>query len=495
MRSATAAGKWASKAPAEPATKLSDLFVPACLITAALAMVPLWIGDPRLAIVPPVCMLLLMMLIAAGAGAFVPRDKIGWLYVVIIISTTVAPSLGGVGSVIRTALAVLVATVVANLYLRRRRRHSEIGLPAVALTGLTLLGAALTISLLGAPSFFYGVTRGINWIMYVPLMFLSFRRPSMSGVAFGIVAASAIQMLGVFLQVVGMMGGTWGGLLTSGTTYNPLTSTWLTRFTGFVLNPNNLALILALGSIVMTATLFGKSNLRAKFVCVALLFLFVAGIVMSGSRGGLIALVLGLAVVSCGSGWRGCLFGSVALSAAVLTTTHSRWGGLTEVMQSLAQIASGTDLSASQRNAVWIERLSSVSATDLYLGVGFGGYDGALFADQTTFNVSVAAARAATVDSAWIKLVLESGMLGAVGIALIYLSALSTVFATRPGHKLVCLGLTGALLALLWRSLSVDMLDQNPWNAILFLIMGSIFAVRRPSATGDLSRGVPLGNV
>jgi hypothetical protein len=53
--------------------------------------------------------------------------------------------------------------------------------------------------------------------------------------------------------------------------------------------------------------------------------------------------------------------------------------------------------------------------------------------------------------------------------------------------RLVGLGAGACIVAILWRSLSVDMLDQNPWNAVIFLALGTAAA----SWTSDCKSTIP----
>jgi O-Antigen ligase len=454
-----------------------DLLTICALFTASVLAVILSFADVRFAFVPILAVIALGVLRAFEAGMCFPKTGIGWLYAVIIFATCSAPALGAAGLLVRVALASLAAIAfLHNLPREHRGRFPRFVTFGLALLVVSLVGSALT-----APSYGFGVARLVNWTMFIPLIFLAYYRPDVRGVAFGIVASSVFQMLGVGLQFTGILGGSWGGLIISGSSYNPDTSVWLTRYTGFVLNPNNLALILVLGVVTLATALFAEIPARLKFLCLCLIGLFVFGIVLSGSRGGIVALVLGLLVVFTAVGARGLAFGTFAGVAVAITVQMSSWDGLSRVLGSFVQIIGGTDTSANQRNALWIERLGSVDTSSLLLGGGFGGYDPSLFAHQSGFNIDPGLARQATIDNGWIKLLLESGLVGVSGLAIVLLVAIWTgLFKARSGQRLVGLGAGAALAAMTWRSISVDMLDQNPWNAILFLTAGIALASQAP---------------
>ncbi|OAE02750.1 O-antigen ligase family protein [Arthrobacter sp. OY3WO11] len=400
-------------------------------------------------------------------GQFVPRTYIGWLYAAVIFLTCWAPSLGSTGTVARFSLAGLI--VVALIH---SSRSPSLPLQRTLRIGLALLLLSLLISAMGAASAGYGMARLLNWIMFVPLLFLALRRPDIKGAGFGIVATSAFQMIGVALQAAGLMGGMWGGLLTSGTTYNPETSSWLRRYTGFILNPNNLALVLALAVVVLAAVMLGKATRRARIGCLTLIAIFVVGIVVTGSRGGLVAVALGLFVLLAAAGRRGFALGVVAVGLAAAAYTMAGSRELDRVIESFAEIVSGTDASAAQRSGVWLTRFDSADGKWL-LGSGFGGYAPHIFAQQQGLDINPKLAALATVDNAWLKIFLESGLMGVIGAALTMIfPALSALTKSAGRNRLWGITCGAVVMALIWRSISVDMLDQNPWNALVFLAVG-----------------------
>lgn len=445
------------------------LFLGATLITAALASCALAFVDLQLAFAPMAVLIFAWVARAVGAGAIIPREKIGWLYASVIFVTCWAPSLGGIGTIARFGLAGLVLATAIAVGLSRKSIRP---LPKLLAFGLVVLLLSLVISALGAASTGYGIARILNWVMFIPILWLAYQRPNPRGIVFGIVSTCVFQMVGVFLQMAGLMKGTWGGLLTSGTTYNASTSSWLTRYTGFIWNPNNLALVLVCGVVALAACLLLKLPTRLKVCCLALMGLFTFGIVSSGSRGGLVAVALGLIVLCLAAGKRGAVLGITAVGAAVLVVQFAASKELDRLVESFAEIISGTDASAAQRSGVWVTRLQGPDG-GLALGSGFGGYDPSLFADQRSLDIDPAAARQATVDNSWLKIMLESGLLGATGMAITMLQPmLGALFKSSGEQRLWGIACGSVIMAILWRSVSVDMLDQNPWNAIVFLATG-----------------------
>lgn len=442
---------------------------PGIILTgAALISVALVFLDVRLAFAPLATVAFIFLARALGFGAMFPREKIGWLYAAVIFITCWAPSLGGAGTAARFGMAGLVAVTALFVALSRKGNQP---LPTWLKIGLSVLIIGLIIGLVGAASTGYGVARMLNWIMFIPLAWLVYQRPNVRGILLGIVATCVFQMIGVGLQMAGLMAGTWGGLLTSGTTYDPTTSAWLRRYTGFIWNPNNLALVLVCGVVAMAACLLINLPARIKIACVAMIGLFTFGIVVSGSRGGLVAVALALLVLSVAAGKRGVAFGILAVAAAAVIIQFAASKELDRLIESLGEIISGTDASAAQRSGVWATRLQSQGG--LLIGSGFGGYDPGLFANQRGLDIDPAAARQATVDNSWLKMLLESGLIGAAGMAITMLHPmLGSLFKSPSQNRIWGITAGATLAALMWRSLSVDMLDQNPWNAIVFIAAG-----------------------
>lgn len=467
------------------ATKTSGATGIVLLVTAVLAAATSFM-DIRLGFAVFAVTGILALIRFSGLGRYVPRTSIGWLYAAIIFVTCWAPSLGLVGTLGRFAVAAI--SLLALLHSFRTTPPPRLSLSLR--TGLALLVVSLVLSTVAAASTGYGLARIINWLMFLPLLWLVARKPDVKGAGFGIVATCAFQMIGVGLQVAGLMGGTWGGLLTSGSSYNPDTSDWLKRYTGFILNPNNLALVLTCGIIVLAACILGKVRARVRVSCLALMALFAVGVIATGSRGGLVAVALGVGILLLFAGRRGFALAIVAVTLGVTAYTLSGSVELDRLVQSFSEIISGTDASARQRSGVWIDRFQTAEGGSWAIGHGFGGYAPEIFASQQGLDIDPAAARAATVDNSWLKMLLESGVIGVLGMALTMLPAMLAALTKSSGERRMWGIAAGAVLAaMLWRSVSVDMLDQNPWNALVFLAIG--FAAASTNKPPELSTDAP----
>jgi O-antigen ligase len=449
------------------ATSNAGLFGMVLLVTAVSATALAFI-DIRLAFAAFGMLAVGLIIKFFGLGQFVPTRPVGWLYAAIIFVTCWAPSLGNVGTAARFALAAITfITLVHSFSLPAPRLDRALKI------GIALLVLSLAVSTIGAASAGYGLARVINWSMFLPLIWLAVRKPDIKGAAFGLVATCVFQMVGIALQVTGLMGGTWGGLLTSGTTYNPETSSWLKRYTGFIWNPNNLALILACGIIVLAACMLGKVGARVRIGSLTLIAVFTVGVISTGSRGGLVAIALGVGVLLMAAGRRGLALGVVAVGLGTTAYVVSGSQELDRLIASFAEIVSGTDASATQRRGVWLDWFQSAEGGKWVLGNGFGGYAADIFANQRGLDIDPALARMATVDNSWLRILLESGIVGVLGMALTMLSPMFSSLTRSTGERRVWGIAAGAILvALLWRSVSVDMFDQNPWNAVVFLIVG-----------------------
>ncbi|MDQ0731138.1 O-antigen ligase family protein [Arthrobacter sp. B1I2] len=411
-----------------------------------------------------------------GLGRFLPKAPVGWLYALVIFVTCWAPALGTVGTISRFVLAgVCLVALIHSFSLPAPRMNKA------AKAGVVILLVSLILSTLGAASSAYGLSRLLNWTMFIPLLWLGFRRPDIRGAGFGLVVTSIFQMIGVGLQMAGLMKGTWGGLLTSGLTYNPETSSWLTRYTGFTMNPNNLALVLACGVIVLAACLLADLPRRTKVGFLMLMGLFAVGIVLTGSRGGLVAVAIGVVVLFFFAGKRGVALGITVLGLAIVAYVITGSRELDRLLQSFIEIVSGVDASATQRSNVWLTRLQSTQNGNMFIGTGFGGYAPELFAGQHGLDVDPASARRATVDNSWLKILLESGVLGMFAMALTMLAPMCSALWKSTGDRRLWGIAAGAVIAaLIWRSISVDMLDQNPWNAFVFIALGLAAASTAP---------------
>lgn len=446
------------------------------LVTAAVAVAAAFI-DIRYAFGAVAALVLLLLVRSLGLSRVLPHSAVGWLYSVIIFVTCWAPALGTIGTIARFGLAGISIIALIHSFNTsggpRLRGPVKLGIALVLLT--------LALSTMGAASTSFGFSRLLNWAMFIPLLWLAYRRPDIKGAGFGLVVTSVFQMLGVGLQVAGLMKGTWGGLLTSGATYNPETSSWLKRYTGFIMNPNNLALVLACAVIVLAACLLAKLPGKTKLGLMALMALFAVGIVLTGSRGGLVAVALGVIVLFTAAGKRGIAIGTTVMSFAIIAYVLTGSQELDRLLQSFVEIISGTDASAAQRNSVWVSRLQTTENGNLFIGSGFGGYAPELFAGQHGLDVDPAAARQATVDNSWIKILLESGVLGVFAMALTMFAPMcSSLCKSKGDRRLWGIAAGSVVIALIWRSFSVDMLDQNPWNAFVFLALGLAAASTAP---------------
>ncbi|MFC4395226.1 O-antigen ligase family protein [Arthrobacter sedimenti] len=458
------------------------------LITAAAAVAMAFI-DIRYSFGAFAALAVLLLVRWIGLHRFLPQGPVGWLYAVIIFVTCWAPALGIVGTIARFALAgVAVLALVHSFSTPAPRLRGPVKL------GIALLLLTLAMSTIGAASTGYGFARLLNWVMFIPLLWLAFRKPDVRGAGFGLVGTSIFQMIGVGLQLAGLMKGTWGGLLTSGATYNPETSAWLKRYTGFIMNPNNLALVLTCAVIVLAACLLAQLPGKTKVGLLGLMGLFTVGIVLTGSRGGLVAVALGVIILFLAAGKRGIAIGMSVVSLAVIAYVITGSRELDRLLESFVEIVSGTDASAVQRSGVWVSRLQTTENGNVIIGSGFGGYAPELFAGQHGLDVDPANARQATVDNSWIKILLESGVLGVLGMAVTMLPPMcSALWKSKSDRRLWGIASGAVIAALLWRSLSVDMLDQNPWNAFVFLAVGFAAASAAKCSQDELHRAEQPG--
>lgn len=418
------------------------------------------------------------------------RDAYALLYFVTFIVVSVAPSLGLFGTVARTSCAVLGVVAAGLVYLgtrdARRLRGSEQA--AVAIVVGALLVAS--VSPVGPA---YVVARLFNWLMFWPMMFVFFHRPRYPALAAAAITGGMIQATGVVLQARGVLGGVWGGALISGNEYNPMTSEWLTRYTGFVQDPNNLAILMNLSAIAAVTVMILNRSVALRTICGGAVAISVMVVVFSGSRGGLLALPIGFFVYALIVGTRGiaALLATAAIGAYLAVSF--RWDSLNNLVSTLTGALDGHDQSLVQRFAVWSAH--PVEGFQYLVGSGFGGYDAGAFSGSG-FDIASDSARSATVDNAWLKLLLEGGAIAVCAFLAIFVVAFAAVVRGRRGertNRVLAAGVGAALTILLWRSISTDALDINPFNFILPMVVGACFAVGSTSpAAAKLPRPARL---
>jgi len=409
--------------------------------------------------------------------ALLPRSGPSWLGSAVLVVLPIAPALGDGGTYLRLLLTVFLAP--AALHYRKNARSDDLFMYL-----LVSFLAVLLVAAFAAPSLTYGIVRLINWIMFIPLILLPFHRRDLLALCGALLASCYVQMAGVLLQGAGVLGGTRGGIFVIGTTYDPSAAIWLRRYTGFIGDPNSLGLLLAMGVVAaLILAISPDCGLRSRILLLLSIGAFAYGIVLSGSRGALVAVGLGLALSLWRSGGWARLGLAVIFAAVLFARGLIQWTPLTRVVNSLGDITGGTDSSSIQRAGVWKERLHE--AVHWIGGDGFGTYDGSSFANQSGLRVAKEAARSATVDNSWLKLLLECGV---IGIALMLVMFARAVWVTRrhdpedTSLRLTAAALSALIVMIFWRSLSVDILDINPWNGIIWLVFGLSFAIfsRRP---------------
>ena len=308
--------------------------------------------------------------------------------------------------------------------------------------------------------------------MFASLAFLSWTDARAALLARSLVATCWIQLVGVALQASGRRSGTWGGLLTNGTTSDPEVHNWLTRYTGFLGNPNDLGLLFGLGALLcLVAVAMGVTAHR--FLTLVSVGVFLLGVFLTGSRGAILGLVVGLVAASFFIGGRQRLvLGALSVVAAAYFV--SRTGAFRLVLDSIWSIFTGQDDSAGLRSGLWAEQLRINDSW--WFGNGFGGYLGSGVQAGEGFGVDAGFLRSATIDNGWLKLLLEAGFVGVAIFALLLLSFLSPLLsrqARRRENALSIAVVVTCAVVILWRSLSADIFDINPWNAVLWLTMGA----------------------
>lgn len=412
---------------------------------------------------------------ARGAEAVLGRPGRTTLWL-LIPALTMAPVLGFAGTLVRAAVAACVVLVV----LRLPRRPSVAGAFLSAAFAGTLCVAALA-----AHDLQYGATRLMNWVMFMPLLFLNPSGVVLRTLLSSLIVSAWLQCLGIVLQVSGLMGGIWGGLLVSGTEHDQATRNWLMRYTGFMGNPNDLGLLLAIAAMC-AVTLVARRTATHRPLLLLSACTFAVGLFLTGSRAGIVGLALGalvsLAYMGWVNRWRLVALATLAVGAVLITL-----GSAVVVLRSLIDIARGTDLSATQRMELWTTQ--SAGGEFWFSGAGFGGYLGSSLHWLANADDLYGAG---TVDNSWLKLYLETGLMGVALFAGLWVTTLYPLLGRqiRTGGAAPQAGIVvTALLIILWRSLSADIFDINPWNGFIWILFGLAAGLGRSAE----SPGTPAG--
>lgn len=409
------------------------------------------------------------------AGPRTPLDVALWSAVVLLpiapFLTTIAPPL--------TLLRLLpAAIVVGGMLLGAVRPVPQWG----GLQWSALLFAAYQFVPLALAPGGYGLTRWVNWVVFIPFAFALFDRRSMRVALAATATTGALLVTGVVLQSLGLLGGTWGGAVLGGA--GTVEEVRVTRYTSFLLNPNDLAQ-LSLIVVVASVAAFGQAGRRTRVLLLMLTMALVGVSLLTASRGALLGGAVVLAWMTVRARLRQAvgvlLAGCIAVCLLVLLVPAAQTSAQSTV-GSLSAIVNGKDVSADARVALWHQRLSAGQRNPV-VGVGYGGY--ALDAAATNIDLGDGEARkdlyrVLTVDNGWLRLYLESGLLGVVLLGAVIVAAVwSSVLASSRGRYGVWPdALAALLLAMCARGVSADVFDINPWNFVLWLLVGLISSMR-----------------
>jgi O-antigen ligase len=273
--------------------------------------------------------------------------------------------------------------------------------------------------------------------------------------------------------VKGVLGGVWGGALISGNDYNPITSRWLVRYTGFVQDPNNLAILMNLCAIACLSVAWMRRDRRVRMLMIGGVAASAGVVVVTGSRGGLIGIPLGLLVFSLFTGTRALMRISIFAAIGSWAALNAHFSSLDGLLSTFTKVVGGQDQSMQHRLAVWTRYQEEAGRSPIF-GQGFGGYNQTALRGSE-FNVSVDAARQATVDNSWLKLLLETGIIGVTFAALVALCFGTALIraATTGAPRPVVAGVGAAMAIIAWRSVSTDVLDINPYDMIVPLLIAA----------------------
>lgn len=392
-------------------------------------------------------------------------------------------TLSPIGTLLRYALAGAVMMLIGIGLIPVRR-----GMLAAGGWLIVVFVALQIVPLVRAEASVYGLLRAANWVMFVPFAFIDYdARARRITLAAGI-GAGLLLCFGVVLQILGVLPGAWGGLPLSDGAESPLA----TRYTSFVLNPNDLGLYLL--GISVALYVFSRHqhlDLAARVSVLSGVAMCAAFLLLSASRGAILAApIVILFLIAIGDRRTLTHFAVVSACALVIVLLipplrASAW----TTIGSLGSVLTGDDVSIAARIDTWNRWMTS--DTNLLIGSGYGGYAAA--AQFAGIDISAARDRAElyralTVDNSWLKLWLEQGLLGIIAFTPILVGAVVRCFRSARSHWSPATATIGALLvAIGFRAASVDFFDINPWNFILWLLIGLSFSAASVPASSQPS--------
>lgn len=377
--------------------------------------------------------------------------------------TTLSP----VFSWLRIVLGLGVLLAIAHGSLRLRN-------PLGSAVHLLLAGFFFwqVVVFIAGPLSAYAASRLLNWLLFAPIAFVVLSPRQTRLLTQAILLSGATLLFGVVLQILGLLQGTWGGSLVRGVGALYLSSREVDiRYTSFLQNPNDLGAVIVIVAAVASIRL-GSDRLgrNGRFLLLLLLGACALALIHTDSQAAYLSfafVALALAatrVVRFPAYMVGvaCVLGVLAavlvprVGATLLSVPHSTYASI-----------AGEDINADLRSERWTRLLAASPGGAL--GAGFGGYDpsppsalgGEGLREQQT---------RLTVDNGWLKLYLESGVIGlallSLGIALQLAAGLRTM-RLNAAHAVGVV----ILLSVAVRGLTADVFDVNPWNFLVWVAL------------------------
>ena len=110
---------------------------------------------------------------------------------------------------------------------------------------------------------------------------------------------------------------------------------------------------------------------------------------------------------------------------------------------------------------------------NLVTGVGYGGYGDAAAGVDVLDVSGTENGTALTIDNAWLKLLIEEGVIGVLLFAAVMIAGIRSALAAmrQATTRITAIVASSILLLLAFQGISVDSFDINPWNAFLWLAL------------------------
>lgn len=369
----------------------------------------------------------------------------------------------------RSLLALLVFGTIAYVYISRRvvfRPHFRFAVPVL------ILGTICVLQMFGSQFFYAAMAGGLLWLLYLGAFAGALGALGRDHGVVLLVGAISIgcgllALLGI-VEYLGMMGSEPGYRIFAG---------WI--------NPNALAGVFVIG-IPATIGLAALSNGRPHALLMIVLVLSGAALMLTQSRGGMVAATIGIVVacllISIWAAPKRSLLPLIATVSGVLVAIGLRTLGAGSAEGAVGRVAEGAaqEHSAGFRRSLWQTAADLIQMSPSGHGAGSFQYVSALPGHNTTTVFA---------HQSFLELGSEMGLAGlAALLGLLVLWIVEVLRAPKSLTKqqnLLRAGIVGAVLATCAQSMIDSNLSYTGIGLLFFLLLGAGLLVSADGVTPE----------